>query len=394
MIYFDWAATALPDPAILDKVRDAEKEYFGNPSSIHAAGRKAKKLLSQSRETLAGILKVEPGEVVFTSGGTESNNIFLFSLLSRSLWKGAQRKKIILSGIEHPSVYNPALFLGHMGFDVIVIPPGEDGCMDPQKINETIDPNTVLVACMHVNNEIGAIQPVKEAGTIVREAEKKMGKRIFFYVDAVQSFGKIVFHPYSMNIDAASISAHKIGGVKGSGALFVRKDISHGFLYQGGDQEEMRRPGTENIAGCYSLALTAQKAVMEMDVCFSTMSSLMDRLLSGLSAINGVVFIPGSRKEKKTGNFSPYILKVSFPRIPGEVLVRMLEQKDIMISTGSACSSQRKKGKNRVLKSMGIPLQVAESSIRISTGYSTTEQDIDALVSALKELVPGLKKIV
>lgn len=394
MIYFDWAATALPDPVILDKVRDAEKEYFGNPSSIHAAGRKAKRILIQSREKLAEILKIEPEELIFTSGGTESNNIILFSLLSRSLWKGTHKKKIIVSGIEHPSVYNPALSLRHMGFDVLFISPGPDGFIDPQKIKDALDPHTVLVTCMLINNETGAIQPVADVGMVIREMEEKAGQKILFHVDAVQGFGKIQFHPHSMNIDAASMSAHKIGGSKGSGALFVQKRVTHNFLYQGGDQEGKRRPGTENIAGSLSLALAADKAVSSLGMNFPKAASLMDRLISGLSTLKGVVFIPESRIREKKDRFSPYILKVSFPQIPGEVLVRMLEEEDILVSTGSACSSRKKKGKHRVLESMGVPEEVAESSIRISPGYSTTEQDIDALISALAKLVPELKRIV
>lgn len=398
MIYLDWAATALPDLTILDKVRKAEKDYFGNPSSIHNAGRKAKKFLIQSREILAGILHIEPEELIFTSGGTESNNALLFSLLSRSLlkWKSKStyKKKIIVSSIEHPSVYYPALLLQHMGYDVVFIPPEPDGCVNPQKIKDAIDPYTVLVTCMHVNNETGAIQPVKDIGTIVREMEKKAGKKILFHVDAVQGFGKIRFHPLALNIDTASLSAHKIRGSKGSGGLFIRKNIVQDFLYRGGDQEWKRRPGTENTAGCFSLALAAQKAVSELDEHFLKATSIMNRLISGLSVIKGVVFIPESRLNINQDRFSPYILKISFPEIPGEVLVRMLEEKDIQVSTGSACSSWKKKGKHRVLESMDIPWQVAASSIRISTGYTTTEQEIDALIASLIKFVPELKKIV
>ncbi|MBN2443527.1 MAG: cysteine desulfurase [Spirochaetales bacterium] len=393
MIYFDWAATSVPDSEIIDKVREAEKIYFGNPSSIHAEGRKAKKLLIQSREILADTLNVHPEEVIFTSGGTESNNIILFSLLARSAWKGTYKKKVIVTGIEHPSVYDPALFLQKLEYDVVIINPDQEGRIIPEKIAEAIDARTVLVTCMYVNNETGAIQPIMETGKLIRDAEKKTGRKILFHVDAVQAFGKIPFSLSSLNVDTASISGHKIGGSKGIGALYVQKDISYDFLYKGGDQEDKRRPGTENIAGAYSLALNGKKAAALLDDRLTKTRLLMKRLISSLSGIKGIVFLPQSRNKENQDLFSPYILKVAFPEIPGEVLVRMLEEKGILVSTGSACSSQKKKGKHRVLERMNVPAHIAESSIRISPGCLTTEEDVDTLLSIMARLIPELQKI-
>ena len=393
MIYFDWAATALPDSGILDTVRGAEKEYFGNPSSIHQLGRKAKKFFAQSREMLARVLGVDTTEIIFTSGGTESNNMILFSLLARFSWKSSVKRKIVAGGIEHPSVYEPLLVLKNMGYEVVFINPNNNGYIEPEKIESSIDSQTVLVTCMHVNNETSAIQPIKQIGEIVREKEKKTGQKILFHVDAVQAFGKIPFHPYSLNIDTASVSAHKLGGSKGCGALFIKKNTPARFLFKGGEQEEKRRPGTENTAGSYSLALAAEKAVSALDKHYRKTSALMKKLITGLVPIKGIVFIPESRREPGEGSFSPYILKIAFPGIPGEVLVRMLEEKEIFVSTGAACSSQKKKGKHRVLQHMGIPMRVADSSIRISLGTKTTEEEVDFLISTLATLIPDLQKL-
>jgi cysteine desulfurase len=393
MIYLDWAATSLPYPDIIDRVREAEKEYFGNPSSIHKPGRNAKKLLIQSREILAHALKAQADEIVFTSGGTESNNSVLFSLLVRSAWKGTYKKKIIISSIEHPSVHKPAKVLQQLDYEVVFIPPDPRGIIDPGKIAEAVDPRTVLVSCMYVNNETGAVQPIKEISTIVRESAEKNGRTILFHVDAVQGFGKLPFYPHELGIDTASLSGHKIGGSKGCGALFIRKGLTYGPLFRGGGQEGKQRPGTENTAGIYSLALCAERAVTAMESHRAQAEKHMRTIIAGLKTIEGTVFIPGLRENAGNDLFSPYILKVSFPEIPGEVIVRMLEDKGIMVSTGSACSSQKKKGRHRVLKNMGISEETAESSVRISTGYSTTEEDIETLVAALKILIPDLKKI-
>jgi cysteine desulfurase len=398
MVYLDWAATALPDGDVLESKNKVEMEYFGNPSSLHGEGKRARELLFKSRQKVAEVLGCSSSEIVFTSGGTESNNMILFSLLKRpsrqSLKSEHGRKKhIIISGLEHLSVYNPAVNLEKMGFRVTIIRAGEDGRIKPEKIASALDEHVVLVSLMFVNNETGAVQPVAEVGQLIKKYANSTGRSIIFHVDAVQGFGKLPFKPLEWSVDAASISAHKLGGPKGSGAFFLRKGIKPEFLYTGGEQEEKRRPGTEDIAGCYGLARVAGKSMQHMEERYEKVMKIMARLINNLSSIQGIVFIPAIRSGQYEGGFSPYILKIAFPPIPGEVLVRMCEERGFFISTGSACSSRQKKSRHRVLANMGIKEEVASSSIRISIGWKTKDEDCITFFHTLKKLIPELRRI-
>ena len=386
-IYLDWAATVPPDTEVLEQVKAISAEHFGNPSSIHGAGRDAEKLLDKSRQILSSALGCRSEEIIFTSGGTESNNMVLFSLLRKG-----SGKKVILSGIEHASVYQPAKSLADLGYTVKIIKAGDSGFIEPERIEAELDERTALVAVMLVNNETGSIQPVSDIAEILKDFSRRTGRKILFHTDAVQGFGKISFNPVSLGVDSASLSAHKIGGPRGVGALFVRKGNSYPFLYTGGGQEHGQRPGTENLPGIYGFALAADKIVKTLESDMKSVTELMGALISGIGDIREAVILPQSRGSKNKTAFSPYILKVAFPPIPAEVLVRVLEKEGFLISTGSACSSKKKK-RFRVLEQMGISSTLAFSAVRISLGKDTGHEDLGRFVSVLKEKIPGLMKI-
>jgi cysteine desulfurase len=400
-VYLDWAATAPPDPEILDSVTAAAMDYFANPSAIHRAGRRAESLLEHDRRRLAEILGCRSEEVVFTSGGTESNNLVLSSVLQPSVVgssggkaqaaTGRGRRKIVVSGLEHASVYNPAVALRRFGFEVTIVPADADGRVDPERITSSVDEQTSLVALMLVNNETGAIQPVAEVGRALDEHRRRSGRRVHLHCDAVQAFGKIPVAPVELGVDSLSLSAHKIGGPRGVGALFLGHTSPAEPLYLGGDQEGGRRPGTENLPGIHGLVLAAERAHRQLEENLVRAGTLMTRLVRGLEALGVAVLVPTSR-EANNVLFSPYIVNVAFPPVPGEVLVRVLEEEGFLVSTGSACSS-RKKNRFRVHENMGVAGEIAFSSIRISLGSTVRPEDLDGLVDALKRRLPQLLKV-
>lgn len=394
MIFLDWAATRQPDVEVLEKATHVAITYYGNPSSAHAAGRDAKKILNESRTTLADTLSCRNDEIIFTSSGTESNNMVMFSLLKKQRChpRSDKRPKVIISGIEHPSIYESAVSLKQFGFHIVIIPTKSDGFVDPNRVGNEIDENTELVVLIHTQNETGAVQPVSEVASCIHHFSKTHGQKILFHTDAVQSFGKIPFNPSAIGVDSTSISGHKLGAPRGIGTLFVRDDTLTDFLYCGGNQEKQRRPGTENVPGAFGLAYAAKKVFDNIEQNHSQAKHRMKLLLHELFSIGGVHIIPSSRIEQQTNSFSPYILCVAFPPIPGEVLVRVLEDDGILVSTGSACSSRAKK-RTRVLEKMGISPHIAQSAIRISQGNKTTLEEIDQLISTLKKRVPHLSRI-
>ncbi len=386
-IYLDWAATVPPDIEVLEQVKEMSAAHFGNPSSIHRAGREAEKILNESRRILSSALGCLAEEILFTSGGTESNNMVLFSLIRRG-----SGKKVILSGIEHASVYQPAMSLTNFGYTVKIIKADNSGLLDPARIEVELDKQTALVAVMLVNNETGNIQPVSDIAEVLKSFYRRTGIRIPLHTDAVQGFCKIPFNPVSLGVDSASLSAHKIGGPRGVGALFVRKGSSYPFLYTGGGQEHGQRPGTENLPGIYGFALAAEKKIKNIESDLKSVTELTGALISEIEGIKGAIILPQCRRNKINTAFSPYILKVAFPPIPGEVLVRVLEEEGFLISTGSACSSKKKR-RFRVLGQMGISDTLAFSAVRISLGRDTGHENLSRFAKVLKEKIPGLMKI-
>jgi cysteine desulfurase len=385
-IYLDWAATAPPDPEIQEQVQKIAQSLYANPSALHGPGREAGKSLSDCRGRMADLLSCSPAELVFTSGATEANNMVLFSLLHKK-----QDRRIVISGIEHPSVYEPAQTLKRLGFEVVQVAADSTGRIDPEHILSALDERTVAVAVMLVNNETGRIQPIREIAKAVREYQERSGKKILLHTDAVQALGKIPFNLYQLGVDSAALSAHKIGGPRGVGALFVRQGRMRQFLFSGGGQEHGMRPGTENLPGIHGFVLAVEKAAGRLEENRRRAEAAMQTLIGEIERLPDVAVIPAGRLAGGVADFSPYILNLSVPPIPGEVLVRILEGEGFVVSTGSACSS-KKKDRFRVLENMGISRRMAFSALRVSTGPNVGSAELTALAAALGRRVPELLK--
>lgn len=377
--YFDWAATSPSDEEIIKKALDISLEHWGNPSSIHEAGSDAKKALTEARNMAADALGVKAECIFFTSGGTESDHIPLLSMLTRP-----NKGSIILSAIEHPAMREMAKAMENCGWKILTVQSDKNGFISPESITNLLQDDTAFVSVMAVNNETGAVQPYIEIALAIEKSCKGKRKPIF-HVDCVQGAGKI---PLDLSkIDAASISAHKIGGPRGAGLLYLKKPITP-FL-RGGGQEGGIRSGTENLFGATALAMCLKKyAISEKNQeameRFKAQQKMTERFIASLKEIPGCSLIPNGRSEDKSLNFSPWIVQAAFPGIPGQVMERALSSEGFYISTGSACSSGKQA--RPVLDSMNISREEKESSVRFSFGASTTE-------SAMNELVEQVKKI-
>jgi cysteine desulfurase len=393
-VYLDWAASAPPEQAAIQEAAEVSLQLFGNPSSPHAAGKEAAQRLEDARRRLARLIEASPGEIVFTSGGTESNTSLLLSVLDRYRLGGVERRKarIVTTAVEHSSVHDQALILEALGMNCTVVKPATNGIVDPQAVADALDGETVLVSVMLVNNETGAIQRIEEISRAVRDFSARRGRRILLHTDAVQALGKIPVSVAALGVDAASFSAHKIGGARGIGALYLKAGAAPGFLSVGGGQEAGRRPGTENVAGACSFAAAAEQRIGKLEESLNSATRLMDRLVSGLKEIRASRIFPESRTGRDTGSFSPYIVSAGFPPLTGEIVVRVSDARGFCVATGSACST-KKKDRTRVSASMGLDHQTALSTIRISFGPSTTESDINNFLAMLKEEIPPLLSI-
>lgn len=377
--YLDWAATALPDPAIFTEATEIALAAFGNPSSVHSDGKKAALLLDEARKRCARVLGIKPETVFFTSGGTESDYLPMLALIQRPV-----RGTIAISAIEHPAIIEQARMMEHTGWKTLIIPVNSEGVVTVEAVLSTIKDDTAYVAVMAVNNETGAIQPIAEIGAalILRCAGKK---KPHFHVDAVQAAGKIPLDLSQPGIDSAAISAHKLQGPRGIGLLYLARRIEP--FIRGGGQESGLRPGTENLAGIWALSRALEKSIAGIKPENSRSdcgAALTGPMISALTAIKGVTLIPENRTPDDE-RFSPWIVQCTNTIIPGEVLVRALSDRDISISTGSACSSRKK---NRpVLQAMQVTADKQQNAFRISIGPSTTKQEIDLLIRALTAIL-------
>ncbi len=384
MIYLDWAASAPPEPAALAAAAKAATEIHANPSSPHPAGRAASAALEESRRSIRALLG--GGEIVFTSGATESNSLLLLSVLDRTRSAPDRWPVVVVSGIEHASVHDQAQRLAALGAACRVVSAGPDGRVHPRDVAAMVDRDTAVVSVMLVNNETGVVQPVAEIARAVREAAGR--RRVIVHTDAVQAFGKLPFAPDTLDVDAASVSAHKVGGPRGIGALWLRTGTSLTVLATGGGQEHGMRPGTENVAGAAGFAAAAEARLARLAADAARARDLAARLVRGLATVPGARLFPASRAAGVSDLFSPWIVCFGFPPLPGEVVVRLAGERGICIASGSACSS-RKKIRTRVLEAMGLDRATALSAVRVSTGPATTEADIDALLDFLSaDLAP------
>ena len=377
--YLDWAATAIPDN-ISDKCDKGQ--IFGNPSSLHTEGRLAKQALEMARNRCAGVLGVEPEKLYFTSGGTESNALVLHSLLLRK-WKG----RLLYSDIEHSSISENCRVLKKLSLSVGGIGVEKDGRVSVDTLSRALEkyPDTRFAAIMGLNNETGALMDTKALFALSRSQEARTGLPLHFHCDMVQVLGKV---PIDLSgIDSASFSAHKLGGPRGIGLLFLKKNLES--LYTGGGQEGGIRPGTENTAGAVALAdLLEHRAHPETVVEESAKAALRFKYLIGeLKKINRCALIPEDRTVEDP-RFSPWIVQVRFRGVPGPVMVRALDKEGIAVSTGSACSSNS--AERPVLAAMGMDEKARLEGFRVSQGWTTEIADFDAFLSGIKKVLSFL----
>ncbi|EIJ79279.1 cysteine desulfurase [Bacillus methanolicus PB1] len=378
MIYFDNSATTKPYEEVVDSFVKVSTEYFGNPSSLHNIGGKAEQLLTQARSQVARLLNVKDSEIYFTSGGTESNNL---AIKGTALMYRGRGRHIISTTIEHPSVTEAINQLEQLGFEVTFVPVDSDGRVDAKEIEKAIRHDTILVSVMHINNEVGTIQPIKEIGTMLKEYPK-----ILFHVDHVQGAGKVPINFYDCGIDLCTISGHKFHGLKGTGALFIRDGIRISPLLSGGNQELNTRSGTENVAGIVAMAKALRLTIQKRETGIHQMEVIKDILRDELEKIDGVkVHTP------KEGS-APYILNFSVRGFRAEVFVHALEEQDIYVSTTSACSS-KKKSPSKTLIAMGLPEEEANSAIRISLSFENTMEEAVYAADKIKQTIKQLGEV-
>ena len=385
-LYFDWAATAMVEEDIIREAAEIAVSHFGNPSSLHFLGSPAKNLLTQIRSDCAKTLQVKSDNLFFTSGGTEANHLPLLSLLQRPA-----PGTIIISAIEHPAIREQAEMLKHCGWKVLHAAPDATGIVPVAAIEKLLTNDTVMVCLMAVNNETGAIQPVYQVADLLNKFAKETGKRRpKLHVDCVQAAGKIPLNLSYPGIDSAAFSAHKIGGPRGIGILYLAQRFES--FVRGGGQEQGIRSGTENIAGAWAFGkclerhyLSEKKTDGAAYQRFLQQKTMTSNFIAQLQEIKGCSLIPAVRgTEPLEEIFSPWIVQAAFEGIPGEVLVRALSEKSIAISTGSACSSR--KLSRPVLEAMGVSKELATNGVRFSFGPKTQQQDLDKLLEALKEI--------
>jgi cysteine desulfurase len=378
--YFDFAATSPFDGEILEAALKISEEHWGNPSSIHEAGTDAKKFLDDARNRCAEVLGVKSDSIFFTSGGTEGDHIPLLSVLNRP-----QKGSVVLSAIEHPALREISKSIENCGWKTIFVNPDKNGIVSAENILKAVQDDTVFVSVMAVNNETGAIQPVYEIADGLQKKSAE-GRKIFFHVDCVQAAGKIPLEIFRNGIDGASFSAHKIGGPRGIGLLYLAKKIEP-FL-RGGGQEKNIRSGTENLFGAEAMALCLEKYFIRekngyAKNRFDEQKILTREFIESLRGIKNFSLLPHSRQDMEE-KFSPWIVQSSFSGIPGQVMERALSSDGFFISTGSACSSAKKS--RPILDTMQIPQKEKESAVRFSFGFSTTKKQMQELSAEIKKV--------
>lgn len=378
MIYLDNSATTKPYKEVLDTFITVSKKYFANPSSLHSKGGEAENLLTAARKSIANLLDVTSSEIVFTSGGTEGNNIAIKGIAYQHRNRG---KHLITTAVEHASAYESFQYLETQGFEVTYLPVDDTGRISLANLKQAIRPDTVLVSMLHVNNETGTIQPIKEIGEILKDH-----KKIFFHVDNVQGIGKVPLHLNEWGIDLCTISAHKIHGLKGSGLLYIKNGITLSALFTGGEQEYRKRAGTENVAGIASMAKALRLITDEMRLNKDKMLSVKQVFTEGLKKMEGVEL---NTPEEHS---APHIVNFSVEGIKPEVLIHSLDKRDIFVSTRSACSSKQG-GASRILIEMGLGEKRASTAIRISTSYDNTVEEAEKTLKVLEEEIINLKKV-
>ena len=378
MIYLDHSATSPVDLEVFEAIKPYFTDSFGNASTLYSLGRDGRRAMESAREEVASIIGAETKEIIFTSGGTESDNIAIKGIAYKLKNKG---NHIITSDIEHPAVDETCKYLEKNGFTVTYLPVYEDGIVKLSDLEEAITDKTILITIMHANNEIGTIQPIKEIGAVAKE------KGIIFHTDAVQTVGKIPVDVNGLNVDLLSLSSHKLYGPKGVGALYVRKGVRLEPIMHGGGHERGIRPGTENVPGVVGLGKACKIAKENLESDAQLLTRLRDRLIDTVLKQNEDSYLNGHRTKRLPNNAN-----FRFTGIEGESLILHLDSKGIAASTGSACSSTKLEA-SHVLMAIGLKEVEAHGSLRISLGHENTEEDIDYTIIAIKEVVEKLRKM-
>ncbi|WP_295722011.1 cysteine desulfurase family protein [uncultured Methanobrevibacter sp.] len=377
-MYLDNSATTQVNEEVLKEMEPFFREEFGNPSTLYGLGRSSKNALNQAREKVAHAINADAGEIIFTSGGSESDNLAIKGIAFKLRNKG---KHIITSNIEHPAVKNTLHFLEKLDYEVSYLPVDENGIIKIEDLKESIKDETILITIMHGNNEIGTIQPIEEIGKIARE------NNIIFHTDAVQTFGKIDVDVEKLNVDLLSLSSHKINGPKGVGALYIKKGIRLEPLIHGGGQENGIRSGTENVAGIVGFAKACEIVSQNLDSNSKKLSAIRDELIEKILSTIPESYLNGDREKRL-----PNLVNFRFNAIEGESLILLLDAKDYQTSTGSACSSNTLEA-SPVLTALGLDPVDVHGSLRISLSPETDDFNVDDFVSVVSDAVSRLREM-
>lgn len=376
--FLDYNSTTPVDPEVLAAMLPYLAENFGNASSIHSVGQSARAAVDRARESVAALMGAKPAEIVFTSGGTEADNLAVFGTVAAS---AAAKKHIVTTAIEHHAVLHSCQALERQGITVTFVPVRRDGIVDPVEIRRALRPETILISVMQTNNELGTIQPIEEIGKIAAEAD------VYFHCDAVQAAGKLPLDVNQLGVDLLSISAHKIYGPKGIGALYVRSGTPLEPQFHGGHHERDRRPGTENVPGIVGLGKAAELAQKNLAADTARITTLRDRFEAALLAAIPSVRVSGDRT-RRVGNTT----NLTFAGAGGEALLIALDLQGIACSTGAACSSGAVEP-SHVLLAAGLTPEEARSSLRLSLGRPTTDEEIEYALAVIPGVVERLRSI-
>ena len=379
--YLDNSATTWCTEHVRDVVVKTMMEDYGNPSSKHTKGMEAEKYLRESREIIAKTLKVNEKEIFFTSGGTESDN---WALIGTAMANRRAGKHIITTAIEHAAVLQPMLYLQEQGFEVTFLPVDETGLISLEDLKEALREDTILVSIMYVNNEVGAREPVEEAAELVH----RLAPKAWFHTDAIQAYGKYQIRPKKAGIDLLSVSGHKIHGPKGSGFLYINEKVKIHPLILGGGQQKGMRSGTDNVPGIAGLGAAAADCYKDFEEKQKKLRALRNYFIEEVEKLPDIQ-VNGPKEEKKA---APQIVSVSFRGVRSEVLLHALEERGIYVSSGSACSSNKKLPVSAVLKEIHLESDLLDSTLRFSFCNETTKEELDYCLENLKELLPVLRK--
>ncbi len=380
--YLDNAATTKPFTCVKEKMIETLEESYGNPSSLHSKGVEAEQYIKEAKKIIASNLKVEAKEIIFTSGGTESNNM---ALIGTALANQRAGKHIITTKIEHPSVHNPLIYLENNGFTITYLDVNENGHVKIEELLNAITDETILVSVMFVNNEIGAVLDIEGISKAIKEKKKD----ILFHVDAIQAYGKYHIYPKRMGIDLLSVSAHKIHGPKGIGFLYIKDKVKVKPIIYGGEQQKGMRSGTENVPGIAGLGQAVKEIYTNHEQRVEYLYELKNYFIEEVKRIEGITVNGINGIDIK--DTAPHVISVSFAGIRSEVVLHSLAGKGIYVSAGSACASNHPQISG-TLKAIGVKKELLDSTLRFSLSVFTTKEELDYTLEALKEILPMLRK--